>query len=111
MRMLYLILIVAANGLLSVTPLYSQSEATMWARFERAVRSENGSALPDALVTIVNQDNGVQRRVQTDAFGRYSASSLPLGNYGVTAEYAGFVTTRQNGFVTHKDSVFRRIRQ
>jgi hypothetical protein len=98
MRMLYLILIVAAIGFLSVTPLYSQSEATM-GTIVGAVRSENGAALPNALVTIVNQDNGVQRRVQTDAFGRYSASSLPLGNYGVTAEHAGFVTTRQNGFV------------
>src|SRR5215475_3458239 len=97
MRTCCSILIVAAIGLLSAIPLIAQSEATMGV-IEGTVRSENGSALPDVWVTIVNQDNGVQRRIQTDTLGRYSSRSLPLGNYVVTAERAGFVTTRQSGF-------------
>src|SRR5262249_20688669 len=39
------------------------------------------------------------RRIQTDMFGRYRSPSLPLGNYQVAAERAGFTTTRQNGVV------------
>src|SRR5262245_32342075 len=76
----------------------AQSEATKGV-IEGTVRNENGLPLPAAFVTIINQDNGAQRRTQTDSRGAYRSPSLTLGNYQVMAERDGFVTMRRTGIV------------
>jgi hypothetical protein len=82
----------------SAGSLGAQSQATDGV-IEGAVRAENGSALSNVSITIRNRDNGSERRIQTDSSGRYRSPLLPLGNYQITAERAGFITTRQNGIV------------
>src|SRR6266704_909093 len=98
MRKFHLFCFVAAFGSLSATSLPGQSEATKGV-IEGIVRSENGFVLPAVSVTITNQDDGTQRRVQTDMLGRCRSPSLSLGNYQIAAERAGFITTRQSGIV------------
>src|SRR2546423_313374 len=56
----------------------------------------SGAALPGVTVTAANSKTGFSRSVVTDAEGRYTFPSVPIGTYNVTAELNGFttVTTR-----------------
>src|SRR5713226_299508 len=61
------------------------------------VSDSTGAVLPGAKVVIENEGTGVSRTVQTDAGGRYSAPSLGLGRYRVTAGAGGFQTEIRTG--------------
>ncbi len=98
MKHFHLTFILEALCLLSATSLRAQSDATRGV-IEGTVRSENGSVLPAVLVTISNQDDGTERRIQTDMSGRYRSPLLPLGNYQIATERPGFITMRQRGIV------------
>jgi len=54
------------------------------------VSDSSGAAVPGATVTIKNLDTGLTRTVVTQEDGSYSAPELPIGNYSVTVEKAGF---------------------
>jgi outer membrane receptor for ferrienterochelin and colicin len=56
----------------------------------------SGAALPGVTVTATNTQTGFTRSVVTDAEGRYTFPSLPIGTYNVTGELSGFasLTTR-----------------
>jgi|HubBroStandDraft_6_1064221.scaffolds.fasta_scaffold00179_13 hypothetical protein len=61
-----------------------------------SVSDSSGAAVPGASVTIKNLDTGLTRTVSTSDDGSYSAPELPIGNYSVTVEKAGF----KSGVVT-----------
>src|SRR5258708_24465233 len=48
-----------------------------------------GGALAGASVTVKNLETGAARNIAADEAGRYIASSLEVGLYGVRAEKAG----------------------
>src|SRR6266705_1340340 len=50
----------------------------------------SGAALVGAAVTVKHLDTGLTRAVKADASGNYSVSSLPIGEYELTAEKMGF---------------------
>jgi hypothetical protein len=54
------------------------------------VTDTSGAAIAGATVTIKNTDTGLVRTVTTSADGSYAAPELPIGNYSVTVETAGF---------------------
>ena len=54
------------------------------------VTDSSGAAVPGATVTIKNVDTGLTRTVTTSDDGSYAAPELPIGNYSVTVEIAGF---------------------
>jgi len=56
-----------------------------------------GSAVPDAKVTIANNDTGFNRQLSTDENGYYVFPNLPLGTYTVTIEKQGFEKERHPG--------------
>src|SRR5215470_13809541 len=56
------------------------------------VTDSSGAAVPGAGVTIKNLDTGLTRTVSTSEDGSYAAPELPIGNYSVTVEKAGFKT-------------------
>jgi Carboxypeptidase regulatory-like domain/TonB dependent receptor/TonB-dependent Receptor Plug Domain len=60
------------------------------------VTDTSGAAIAGATVTIKNTDTGLVRTVTTSADGSYAAPELPIGNYSVTVETAGF----KSGVVT-----------
>lgn len=54
------------------------------------VQDSTLASLPEAQVVIRNVGTGAQREVMTDASGRYSAASLPIGTYEVRVQKEGF---------------------
>src|SRR6476659_51521 len=56
-----------------------------------------GAALPGVTVTATNTRTGFTRSVVTDAEGRYTFPSVPIGPYNVTAELSGFTTVTTRG--------------
>ena len=63
------------------------------------VRDRSGAVLPGVKVAILNEDTGISRDATSDAGGRYSATSLSLGNYKVSASLEGFQTQVRSGIV------------
>ncbi len=63
------------------------------------VTDVSGAAVAMATVHVRNQDTGTERRLETDAAGRYSAPSIAVGTYTVTVEATGFATERHTGVV------------
>src|SRR5208337_4033092 len=55
-----------------------------------SVSDSSGAAVPGATVTIKNLDTGLTRTVTTSDDGTYAAPELPIGNYSVSVEKAGF---------------------
>src|SRR5689334_3119127 len=64
-----------------------------------SVKDGTGAILPNTNVSVLNEDTGISRTMQTDAMGRYLASMLPLGNYRVTVSMDGFQTESRRGII------------
>jgi hypothetical protein len=64
------------------------TSATLSGRVEDA----NDAGLGGAIVTATNLDTNQQQSLTTDVEGRYRFAYLPVGNYRLTAERAGFAT-------------------
>ena len=63
------------------------------------VSDSSGAVLPGVKITILNEGTGAARNVVTDSAGRYSAPSLGLGSYRLTAGLEGFQTEVRSGIV------------
>jgi hypothetical protein len=64
------------------------------------VLDPSGAAVANAKVSIINTDrNQTVRTITTDSSGVYSAPFLPIGNYQVKVEAAGFKTNSRTGVV------------
>ena len=63
------------------------------------VKDSSGAVLPGATIVVLNEETGLSRTVQADAAGRYSAPSLSLGRYRITASLDGFQTEARSGIV------------
>jgi outer membrane receptor protein involved in Fe transport len=57
-----------------------------------AVRDTTGSVLPGANVTVTNQGTNLSRAAVTDARGDFALPALPIGQYTLQIEIAGFKT-------------------
>src|SRR5450759_2592186 len=67
---------------------------TIWAQVTASitgtVKDTSGAVVPSATVTVKNLESGLTRTAETDANGSYSVPSLPVGQYEVDTEKAGF---------------------
>ncbi|HTA78418.1 MAG TPA: carboxypeptidase-like regulatory domain-containing protein, partial [Terracidiphilus sp.] len=61
------------------------------------VHDASGAALSGATVVVRQIETGASRTLTTDAEGRFSAPSVPVGEYTVSAAHDGFETQRQTG--------------
>lgn len=61
------------------------------------IRDASGAVVPNAEVTIHDLETGAIRKLVSDNDGFYSAPSLPVGRYEVTAEKAGFSLQSRTG--------------
>src|SRR6202521_1553653 len=61
------------------------------------VTDGTGAVVPEATVQIQNVGTGFSRSEQTDSAGRYLSANLPLGEYSVTVQQAGFQTQERRG--------------
>ncbi len=69
------------------------------------VTDPNGAVVPNATVNINNLGTGIKRTLTTNAEGRWTARVLPLGNYEVSAEAAGFQPIKGAATVTGNETV------
>src|SRR5262245_6334634 len=63
------------------------------------VTDASGSVIPDAAVVLRNEGTGRVRALVTDAGGRFLATSMPVGTYGIEATAPGFSTQTVAGVV------------
>ncbi len=61
------------------------------------VHDKTGAALQGVTVTVRQIETGATRTLITDSDGRFSAPSLPVGNYTVSAKSEGFATDERGG--------------
>ena len=54
------------------------------------VTDPSGAVIPNAVITIVNDQTGAQRQVTTDSDGRYNIPQVQPGTYTLTAKASGF---------------------
>ena len=66
-------------------------------RITGTVTDQTGAAVPGATVTLKNTDTGISRTTLSQESGKYEASSLPAGNYEVSASLSGFQTFVHKG--------------
>ncbi|MCZ6753058.1 MAG: TonB-dependent receptor [Acidobacteria bacterium] len=93
MRQLFGVFCVVAMFFFALTSHAQVSTGTI----SGTVTDSTGAVLPTAEVVVLNEDTGISRTVQAGGAGRYSAPSLALGNYRVTASLAGFQTGVRSG--------------
>ncbi|HEY7784046.1 MAG TPA: carboxypeptidase regulatory-like domain-containing protein [Pyrinomonadaceae bacterium] len=65
------------------------------------VRDQQGAAVPDAEITIKEENTGAVRTVKTNDDGFFNAPSLPAGTYTLSTSPSGFKTTVAAGVQLH----------
>src|ERR1700682_6384099 len=71
-----------------LAPLAFAQEST--ARLLGTITDPTGAVVPRASIVAKNAATGLERRVQANESGDYSIPLLPIGQYTVTGEAAGF---------------------
>src|SRR5437660_496806 len=82
----------------------SSSSQTIFGRISGTVKDSNGSAVPNANVTITNAATNLVRTVTTDEDGFYTATNLPVGTYTILVVRDGFKKAQQAGVVLAADA-------
>ncbi|MBZ5724793.1 MAG: carboxypeptidase regulatory-like domain-containing protein [Acidobacteriia bacterium] len=62
------------------------------------VTDPSGAVVPNAVITVVNTETGLQRQDKSDAQGRYGMEQLSPGTYRLTAKASGFADIVINRF-------------
>jgi hypothetical protein len=83
-----------AFAVLTGTPLRAQ---IVGGTITGTVQDGSGAALPDATVKVRNVETGAIRTVMSGPDGRFSAPSLPVGQYAIVVSHEGFETQQRDG--------------
>jgi hypothetical protein len=86
------VLVVSFLALLSLT-VFANAQITT-GRLRGVVKDSSGALLPNAKVSIANEQTGTRYVVQTDAEGVYIAAFLPPSEYDVSVVATGFSTSQ-----------------
>lgn len=71
------------------------------------VKDASGAVVPDAKVTLANQQTGLNRSTRTGETGAYTFPLLPTGVYSVTTEKQGFSSAKQSDIQVSVDQIVR----
>ena len=88
---LLMLLVLCGGAGFGVSAQQAVSSATLGGRVE----DERGAGLGGANIVATNLDTEQQYSTKSDAAGRYRFLYLPVGNYQLTAEHAGFAPVRR----------------
>ena len=69
------------------------------------VSDTTGAVIPDAEITIKNQDTNVQTVKKTDGSGIFVVPQLVAGTYSITVTKTGFQTYSESGIILHPTQV------
>ncbi len=94
---------VLAVSLLFTGAAFAQSTATI----QGTVLDATGASVPNAAVTVRNQNTGEERATQTDASGSYLVPSLPVGTYRIEVKASGMKTIIASDLVLEVGSTVR----
>ncbi len=94
-KVFYLYLVIALVVALAVG--LSSRAQVVGGTISGTVADSSGALIPGATVLIHNTDTGTQRTLTTDGTGRFSAPSVPVGSYAVTATATGFAEYKRTG--------------
>nr|WP_255460654.1 carboxypeptidase-like regulatory domain-containing protein [Edaphobacter sp. 4G125] len=81
------LLLPALYTLFALAPLQAQ---VVGGTLSGIITDPTGAALSEAHVTIHNDETGNERNLATGTDGRFSAPSIPIGTYTITAQHDGF---------------------
>ncbi len=88
--------------LLSI-PLFSVAQGVS-GRIVGTVVDKTNAAIPNASVTITNQDTGITSKILTNTNGEYRVDNLPPGNYTIELAAQGFHSIVSKGNVVTVDN-------
>ena len=80
---------------------------TSTAQISGTITDSSGAVVPQAKVTISNEETGVKRKLQTNDGGNYTVPMLPPGRYTVGAENQGLARVQRTGLVLNVGDVSR----
>src|SRR5215831_555178 len=72
-----------------------------------AVKDATGAVVPNAKVTLTNQQTGLSKETRTNETGTYTFPLLAVGMYSVTAEQQGFRAAKRSDINLNVDQVAR----
>src|SRR5688572_24755488 len=88
-------LVIALLAILPLAPaLWAQSTT---GSLQGTVTDEQDAVVPGATVSVRNVDTNARRTALTDTNGRWRIYNLPVGNYEVAIELAGFAKVLRSG--------------
>src|SRR5207237_10376607 len=82
----------------------SSSGQTIFGRISGTVKDSNGSAVPNANVTITDAATNLVRTVTPDEDGFYTATNLPVSTYTILVVLDGFKKDQQASWEIAADS-------
>jgi hypothetical protein len=85
----------------------SLGQAATTGSISGAITDQTGALIPGAKLTITNPAQGIQHKTTSDAKGVYSFPSLPVGEYNLHAEAAGFKAQNRTGLMVDLDSTLQ----
>ncbi len=99
-RLLFVFVAVAlCLGLSTIAFAQEETAATVTGQ----VTDSTGAIIPNAVVVITNTSTGVERRLETNSDGFYSATTLTPGEYTITVEQPNFKRQVQNVTLSARD--------
>lgn len=87
-RMLVSLTVLVIFTSFSTVAAFAQSTATL----KGLVLDPSGAVVPDAKITVRNQETGSERISQTDSSGNYQVAALPVGMYRIEVQAKGFAS-------------------
>ncbi len=85
--------LICAVAFLLATACHAQTSSNLYC----SVSDPSGAAVSYANIAVKNVDTGMERATVTDATGHFFVSSLPVGNYQITARKDGFAQEIRTG--------------
>src|SRR3954454_4776404 len=81
-------------SLVATSTLFAQIRS---ATITGTVKDASGAVVPEADVTVTQEENGIATAIKTTAAGVFTAPYLPAGTYSVAVSQPGFVAYKKSG--------------
>lgn len=83
-------------GMLALLPFCKRASAQLdQGTITGVIEDSSGAAIPNAQITLTDNDTGLVLKTTSDGSGIYNFSPIKIGNYTITASDPGFKTTSQ----------------